>query len=81
MSVSVATVSSKGQLVIPAEIREALNIRSGTRMAMLREGNRIIMQPVNEQYVSEMRGMTAGGPSMTDDLLRERREEEAKYGW
>ena len=76
-----ATVSTKGQFVIPAEIREALGIRPGTRVAIIREGNRIILEPVNKEYIRSLRGCLAGGPSMTDSLLRERREEERRSRW
>ncbi|MGB9028519.1 MAG: AbrB/MazE/SpoVT family DNA-binding domain-containing protein [Acidobacteriaceae bacterium] len=73
-----ATVSTKGQFVIPAEIREALGIRPGTRIAVLREGNRIILEPINKEYVRSLRGSLAGGPSMTDQLLKDRREDERR---
>jgi AbrB family looped-hinge helix DNA binding protein len=76
-----ATVSTKGQFVIPADIREALGIRPGTRIAVLREGNRIILEPVNKEYVRALRGSLAGGPSMTDELLKERREENRRSKW
>lgn len=33
------------------------------------------------RLLRELRGSTAGGPSLTDDLLRERREEEARSKW
>jgi AbrB family looped-hinge helix DNA binding protein len=76
-----ATVSTKGQFVIPAEIREALGIRPGTRIAVVREGNRIILEPVNKEYVRALRGSLAGGPSMTDALLRDRRDEDRRSKW
>jgi AbrB family looped-hinge helix DNA binding protein len=76
-----ATVSTKGQFVIPAEIREALHIRPGTRIAIFRDGNRIILEPVNKDYVRALRGSTAGGPSLTDSLLKERRKEERRRKW
>ena len=76
-----ATVSTKGQFVIPAEIRAALGIRPGTRIAVLREGNRIILEPVNKEYVRALRGSLAGGPSMTDELLKDRREEDRRSKW
>jgi AbrB family looped-hinge helix DNA binding protein len=76
-----ATVSTKGQLVIPAELREELGIRPGMRIAIIRDGNRIILEPVNEEYVRSLRGSTAGGASMTDALLQERREEESRRKW
>jgi AbrB family looped-hinge helix DNA binding protein len=77
----IATVSTKGQFVIPADIREALGIRPGTRIAVLREGNRIILEPVNREYLRALRGSLAGSPSMTDELLKERREEERRHKW
>jgi AbrB family looped-hinge helix DNA binding protein len=76
-----ATVSTKGQLVIPAELREQLGIRPGMRVAMLREGNRIILEPVNEEYVRALKGSLAGEPRMTEALLKERREEEHRRRW
>ncbi len=78
MAIPVTSVSTKGQFVIPADIREALNISAGTRIAVYREANRIILQPINEQLLRETRGMTAGGPSMSDMLIEERRREDSK---
>ncbi len=77
----IATVSTKGQFVIPADIREALGIRPGTRIAVRREGNHIILEPVNREYLRALRGSLAGSPSMTDELLKERREEERRHKW
>jgi len=72
------TVSTKGQLVIPSAIRDALDIRPGTRVVMIQEENRIILQPVNERFLKETRGITAGGRSLSDMLIEERRQDEAK---
>ena len=55
-----ATVSTKGQFVIPAEIREALGIRPGTRIAVLREGNRIILEPINKEYIRSLAWIVGG---------------------
>ena len=85
MDTAVATVSSKGQLVIPAEMREALGIEPGTRVTIRRKGEELILTPATREAAREillrLRGMTAGGPSMTDELIRERREEDLKAGW
>lgn len=71
-------VSSKGQLVIPSAIRDALAIKPGTKIAMTVEGSRIVLQPANLRLIEEMYGITAGGPSMTDALLAERRVAHAR---
>jgi AbrB family looped-hinge helix DNA binding protein len=79
------TVSSKGQLVIPSEMREALGIEPGTRVAIRQEGDELILRPatkaVARRVIAELCGMTAGGPSMTDELIADRRAEDEKAGW
>jgi AbrB family looped-hinge helix DNA binding protein len=84
-----ATVSSKGQMVIPASIRESLGIEPGTRVAVRQEGMRVILEPFTRaakmRLIDELCGIAAGGPSGTDMLLEERRRERAleleKDGW
>jgi AbrB family looped-hinge helix DNA binding protein len=71
----ITTVSTKGQLVIPAEIRTSLGIHPGTRIAVTVEGKNIVLRPVSEQLVDELHGILAGGPSLADELQQERRAE------
>lgn len=83
------TVSSKGQMVIPAAIREQLGIEPGTRVAVRVEGMQVILEPdtlaAKVRRIKAMRGCTAGGPSGTDLLLEDRRRERerelAEEGW
>ena len=74
-----ATVSTKGQLVIPAAIRQELGIEPGTRVAIRREGARLVIDPetmaAKLRKIDEMCGYTAGGPSGTEILLEDRRLE------
>lgn len=81
MASHVSTISTKGQLVIPADIREGLDLKPGTRVAVTREGNRIILQPVDKHLIDELYGITAGGPSMTEMLLEDRRKEDKRSKW
>jgi AbrB family looped-hinge helix DNA binding protein len=75
--------------VIPVAIREALGIEPGTRVAIRLEGTRLILEPetlaAKLRILKELRGCMAGGPSMTDMLLEQRRQERetelAKDGW
>ena len=83
------TVSSKGQIVIPASFRESMEIEQGTRIAFRQEGARLIMEPdtlaAKLRLIDELCGCTAGGPSGCDMLLDERRRDRdrelAKDGW
>jgi AbrB family looped-hinge helix DNA binding protein len=83
------TVSTKGQMVIPAQIREALGIEPGTRVAIRLDGTRLILEPdtltAKLRRIKEMRGCTAGLLSGTDMLLEDRRLERKreleKEGW
>ncbi|MGA2888398.1 MAG: AbrB/MazE/SpoVT family DNA-binding domain-containing protein [Terracidiphilus sp.] len=72
-------MSSKGQMVIPVSIRESMGIEPGTRVAVRQEGARLILEPqtlaAKLKLIDELCGMTAGGPSMTDMLLEDRRKE------
>lgn len=80
-----STVSSKGQMVIPATLRQELGIEPGTRVAVRREGDELILRPLTQaaarRLIKELRGLTAGGPSMADELIAERHAEDAKAGW
>jgi AbrB family looped-hinge helix DNA binding protein len=83
------TVSSKGQIVIPAGMREELGISAGTRIAVRLEGGRVILDPesltAKLRRVEQMRGMTAGGRPGTEILLEDRQQERERElreeGW
>ena len=79
METTYATVSTKGQLVIPASIREELGIEPGTRVAIRRDGAEVVLKPetltAKLAMIKKMRGITAGGPSLCDELLEDRRRE------
>jgi AbrB family looped-hinge helix DNA binding protein len=66
--------------VIPAEIRERLGIEPGTKIAISVEGSRIVLQPVTK-VIDELRGITKGGPSMADELIADRQEDEDERRW
>lgn len=72
-----ATFTSKGQLVIPAELRRRHGIQAGTRVKFLEDQfGRIVLQPVTEEYVDRVMGCLADGP----DLLAKWEDEHRKEG-
>jgi AbrB family looped-hinge helix DNA binding protein len=60
MAIAYATVKTKGQVVIPVDIRRKFQIDEGTRVAFLEEDGRLIIQPVTDEFIDGMRGLLAG---------------------
>ena len=74
-----ATVTSKGQLVIPVELRRRNGIKAGTKIHFLEdELGRIVLQPVTEEYVDRLRGCLSGGSLLESWLAQHRREGEER---
>ena len=77
MSSQSATFTSKGQLVIPAEIRRKHGIEAGTRVRFLEdEFGRIVLQPITEEYVDRVMGCLADGPDLLSAWDAEHRKED-----
>ena len=45
-SMTSATITSKGQVTIPAEVRRKLSLKSGDKVAFYLENDRVVMKPV-----------------------------------
>ena len=72
-----ATFTSKGQLVIPADLRRKHGIEAGTRVKFLEDQfGRIILQPITEEYIDRLMGCLASGPDMLADWETEHGEGE-----
>jgi bifunctional DNA-binding transcriptional regulator/antitoxin component of YhaV-PrlF toxin-antitoxin module len=56
-------------------MRESLGIKPGTRVAVRTDGSRIVLEPVSKDLIRKLRGITKGGPSMADELQKERRSD------
>jgi AbrB family looped-hinge helix DNA binding protein len=72
MTSRVVRVGNRGQISIPAEIRSALGIKTGTRISIGFSDSRIILQVVSKQLVDQTRGMLKGRTSLWDEMKRER---------
>ena len=72
----ITTVSTKGQFVIPSEMRDLLGIAPGSRIAVTQDGSRIVLEPVSEELVDRTRGLFSGKPSLSEELKRERRRKD-----
>jgi AbrB family looped-hinge helix DNA binding protein len=46
MSVDILTLSSKGQLVLPAKIRKSMSLRNGDKLVMYSTNDVIMLKPI-----------------------------------
>ncbi len=76
MSELSGTFTSKGQLVVPAELRRKHGIAAGTRVKFLEDQfGRIILQPITEEYVDRVMGCLASAPDMLANWEKDHRVE------
>lgn len=69
------TISSKGWLVIPAELRKKYDLRPGARVMLVDYGGVLALVPMRKNAVNAARGMLKGGPSLLKALHQEKRRE------
>jgi AbrB family looped-hinge helix DNA binding protein len=77
MSTYQTTISSKGQVVVPAELREQLGLKKGSRATWTEERGRLILIPI-ECMLDEIQGCLKprpGEPSMFEEHFKDRERE------
>lgn len=78
VSTNTATVSAKGWIVIPAELRRKYRIEPGKKVRIVDYGGVLGLVPAFDDPIREARGSLAGKTSLTGALLDERRRERAR---
>lgn len=68
-----STITSRGQTVIPAEIRHKLHLSQSDRLEWILDGNTLRVIPVKENAISSFRGQGKGGS--VNRLLADRKED------
>ena len=76
MNVEFTTVTSKGQLVIPAKLRRKLRMKAGTKVAVHEESGQLILQPITDEYIGSLRGMLGDTSRMIEELRRDHHRED-----
>ncbi len=73
----VATVSQKGWIVIPREIRELYGMHPGTKVAIVDYGGGVSLVPLPDDPIEAAQGFLQDGSDepLTEELLKERRRE------
>ena len=70
-----SVVSVKGQTVVPKEVREALGIKTGTKLTWYVKEHSAIVYAVPDDPVRAAMGMLKGSGFTYEDFMRVRNEE------
>jgi AbrB family looped-hinge helix DNA binding protein len=69
--------TSKGQVVIPAELRKKYGITPGTRFFVIDDGENIILKPITPEYIRSLKGYLKGIDALAE--LEKDREFEKEF--
>lgn len=71
-----ARVSTKGQIVVPVEVRKRHGWEPGTKIVIEETDDGLVLRTIDE-LIKATRGMfkNTGGKSMTEELLEDRAED------
>ena len=72
------TISEKGWVVIPAELRKKYQLTPGSEVIIVDYGGVLSIVPAMKNPVKQGRGLLKGVPSLTKDLRKERAKERAR---
>jgi len=73
MEEEVITMSTKGQITIPGEFREKLNLEKGSKMVVLIKEGWIFMRPIKR--LTQLKGILKEAEKSSKELIREIRRE------
>jgi len=73
-----AVITSKGQVVIPSFIRKRLGLKKGVRLCISEKGDKIILQPLTDDYFEKMAGILPSKGKLSKALIASRKEDAKK---
>ena len=71
-------VTTKGQIVIPSEIRRKLNIKKGTKLYVEERGDEIVLKPITPEYFKKIAGILQTKGKLSKALLDERAKDKER---
>ncbi len=84
MAGNIATITSKGQITLPKEIRKALQVKENDQLLFTIEGNQAVITPLHRRPLTSFRGALPatrpypGMEAIREELHRELGERIAK---
>ena len=74
-------ISSKGQIVIPANLRKRYGLKEGTTVLFQEERGRLVLEPSNHAAIYALQGSLAEFPleqALADDRQAEQKREDKR---
>lgn len=71
-----STLSKKGWIVIPQELRERYRLKTGDRVHVIDYGGVISIIPASDAPIKNSQGMLKGKSSLIKELVKSRRRDE-----
>lgn len=71
----ILTISNKGWVVIPAELRKKYALHPGSAVTLVDYGGVLAIVPALKNPIKQAAGMLQGGTSLTKSLLEEHEKE------
>lgn len=78
LGMNVSKVGRRGQIAIPSAIRQELNLQEGDRLAFIRRGNEVVLQPL-KHTLQDFRGSVPVSEPQDFDAIRKRVIENREY--
>lgn len=77
-----ATITSKGQITIPKEIREALGVKEGVKVVFIQEGQKVVMMKKIKdplKRLAELRKEITFSRKEIEEMIKESKKEWGKF--
>jgi len=72
------TLSEKGWVVIPLELRRRYGLKKGDKVHFIDYGGMVAIVPISDEPLKDAAGMLKGRTSLAAALLKSRKEEKAR---
>ena len=70
------TLSTKGQIIIPAEVRDQMKLAVGTKLSIQRDGQTLILRPITPEFIDSLCGSTKGLGKLRDTMHRDDKDKQ-----
>ncbi|MGC2324616.1 MAG: AbrB/MazE/SpoVT family DNA-binding domain-containing protein [Terriglobales bacterium] len=74
MKAEYTTMSTKGQVIVPADLREDMKLVPGTKFSIQRDGFALVLRPITGEFIDSLCGSTKGLGDLREQMHRDDEE-------